>query len=92
MTDTETHATLCARAAELTAAGRPIPESLRLEIEHLDRTVGRADFGDLHDYQTGEYLRPATERERDRSLAEGPEGAWARAGRTVYVANIPEAE
>ena len=38
----ETHAALCQQAAELTAAGRPIPESLRMEVELADREACRA--------------------------------------------------
>lgn len=34
----------------------------------------RDEYGDLHDYHSGEYLRPATEAERDASRAAGPEG------------------
>ena len=34
----------------------------------------RSEYGDLHDYHSGEYLRPATQDERDESRAAGPEG------------------
>ena len=42
MTPAETHAALCQQAAELTAAGRPIPESLCMELELADREACRA--------------------------------------------------
>jgi len=40
---------------------------------------------DLHDYQTGDYLRPATDDEVRRSLAAGDTGAIEVDGRSVYV-------
>jgi hypothetical protein len=45
----------------------------------------RSEFGDLHDYATGEYLRPATLPERDESRAAGPEGVILVRGRRCYV-------
>ena len=43
------------------------------------------EYGDLHDYATGEYLRPATLPERDESRASGPEGVILVRGRRCYV-------
>ena len=45
----------------------------------------RSEYGDLHDYATGEYLRPATLAERDESRASGPEGVILVRGRRCYV-------
>lgn len=45
----------------------------------------REEYGDLHDYHTGEYLRPATQAERDESRASGPEGVILVSGRRCYV-------
>lgn len=49
-----------------------------------------ANYGDLHDYNTGDYLRHATRRELLESLASGPEGAFDLDGRTVAVIGGPE--
>lgn len=45
----------------------------------------REEYGDLHDYHSGEYLRPATLPERDESRAAGPEGVILVRGRRCYV-------
>ena len=45
----------------------------------------REEYGDLHDYHSGEYLRPATLPERDESRASGPEGVILVRGRRCYV-------
>lgn len=42
-------------------------------------------YGDLMDYTTGDYIRPATEAERDESRDAGPEGVIRVDGRSVYV-------
>lgn len=44
-------------------------------------------FGDLHDYQSGEYLRPASLAELSASRASGPEGVFLceAEGRTCFV-------
>lgn len=44
------------------------------------------DSGDLHDYRTGEYIRPATAEEISRSEQSDHTGAIVVDGRTVYVA------
>lgn len=47
------------------------------------------NYGDLMDYTTGEYLRPATKAERDASDAEvaagHPEGIITVDGKSCYV-------
>jgi hypothetical protein len=46
-------------------------------------------YGDLHDYSTGEYLRPATKAELTKSLEAAfdgsGEGVFKLDGRAVYV-------
>jgi len=42
-------------------------------------------FGDLHDYKTGKYIRPATRKEQQDSRRAGPEGVIKVDGRSVYV-------
>lgn len=57
----------------------------------MDYTEGY--WGDLHDYQTGAYLRPATRREYEASLHAGPEGAFTDASapdRALCVIGDPE--
>lgn len=44
-----------------------------------------SDYGTLHDYQTGEAIRPATADELVQSLAAGESGAFDLDGRSVYV-------
>ena len=43
------------------------------------------EYGDLHDYHSGAYIRPATLAERDESRASGPEGVILVRGRRCYV-------
>lgn len=43
------------------------------------------EYGQLHDYATGEHLRAATRREALESIQAGTEGAFDLDGRTVYV-------
>ncbi len=42
-------------------------------------------YGDLHDYPTGTYLRPATEAELAESVASGFEGAFRYAGDPITI-------
>jgi hypothetical protein len=42
-------------------------------------------YGDLHDYMTGIYLRPATEAELAESVASGFEGAFRYAGDPITI-------
>jgi hypothetical protein len=48
-------------------------------------TTATTSYGDLHNYTTGDYIRPATRRELQKSLAAGPEGAFDLEGVTVAV-------
>jgi hypothetical protein len=43
------------------------------------------NYGDLHDYTTGEYIRPATAAERKASDEAGDEGVIRVDGRSCYV-------
>jgi hypothetical protein len=51
----------------------------------MSSTTTTANYGDLYDYTSGDYIRPATRRELQRSLAAGPEGAFSLQGVTVAV-------
>jgi len=52
-------------------------------------TTNEANYGDLHDYQTGAYIRPATEAEQTESVEaaehDGGAGAIDVDGRSCYV-------
>ena len=71
-----------------------LPAGFRwLEDDEWSEACARAEearkspstHGDLHDYASGEYLRPATLAERDESRASGPEGVILVRGRRCYV-------
>ena len=55
----------------------------------MTKAKPQEDYGDLHDYHTGEYIRPATRDERDASYAaakrDGGAGVISLQGRRVYV-------
>jgi hypothetical protein len=52
-------------------------------------TTNETNHGDLHDYTSGSYIRPATEAERDASRAaaesDGGAGVILVDGRSCYV-------
>lgn len=58
-------------------------------IEPTFERPATATPGDLHDYRTGEYIRPATQAETDESIAQaardGGAGVIAVDGRSCYV-------
>lgn len=54
------------------------------EIAQMEK-CNTPNYGDLHDYVTGEYMRPATKDEQARSRDAGPEGIIVVDGKSVYV-------
>lgn len=59
-------------------------KSLAIQSEY--RHIGNsADDGTLHDYQSGEAIRPATPAEIEASRNAGPEGVIEIDGRSCYV-------
>lgn len=52
--------------------------------EGWDTSAG-VTYGDLHDYATGDFIRPARKTERDESRRSGDEGVILVDGRRCYV-------
>ena len=49
-----------------------------------------ANYGDLCDYTTGDYIRPATQAEAKASLQAGPEGVISIGGKSCFVCGISD--
>lgn len=60
----------------------------RIEVNNKrkgNKMFNETEFGELMDYYTGKYIRPATEEEQEESRKAGPEGVILVDGKSVYV-------